>query len=630
MREIIEFVYYINRMPTCGFIKVQPDGLKEKAAKSTQKWDPVSKRMVNIYDNPPIITMLNNWNLNYNLLTALWSQSKEGSVELQVFTNTTNSIVGATPVLSAIIVNEFESTKTYVTNYTSVFRNFYFFTIRPTNYNISPNQSAIYQLNWYVNSWMPESVGGVSSTLVRGIAIDGSGNTYSSDTNGGRIIKTTSSGVSTVLLSISNPLGLAVNSNILYITNSSDTLRRYNLTTGVFMADIIIDAAIRALVIDSQNNIYVQGSNGVIRKRTPDGTITTILIKTGGPCGTSMSYYRDAVNNEYIYYTETTNYVVNRTLVLQNGVVPVPTGIINTIAGNGTSGYNEDGATGTSAQLNAPRGVSVDSVGNIYIADTFNNRIRKVNTTTGIITTVAGNGTFGYSGDGATGTSAQLRFPAGVSVDSVGNMYIADTNSHRIRKVDTTGIITTVAGNGTFGYSGDGLLAISAQLRGPNGVSVDSVGNIYIADTLGHRIRMVSRATQTKFGISMTADYIYTIAGTGAGGYNGDGATGTSVRINAPHGVSVDSDGNIYIADTSNHRIRKVDTTGIITTVAGTGTSGYNGDGATGTSARLNKPEGVSVDSVGNIYIAEASSYRIRKVDTTGIITTIAGTGTPG
>ena len=403
-----------------------------------QKWDPVSKRLVNIHDNGPIITMLNNWNLNYNVFTALWSQSKGSSVELQIFTNTTNSIVGATPVLSAIFLAGTDSTNTYVTNYTSVFRNFYFFTIRPINYNISPNQSAIYQLNWYVNSWVPESVGGVSSILVRGIAIDGSGNTYSSDTNGGRIIKTTPSGVSTVLLSISNPWGLAVYSNILYITNSSGTLRRYNLTTGAFMADIIIDAAIRALVIDSQNNIYAQGANAVIRKRTPDGTDTEILNSTGGPCGTSMGYYRDAANNEYIYYTETTNYVVNRTLVLQNGVVPASF-VKERVAGTGVNGYSGDGGPALQAKLQAPRGVAVDALQNVIVMDNENHRIRYIPASTGIIHTICGTGEFGSGTNGVVGTFSLVGTPWAVVFKDPGTAYFTDTANNTSRVLNLTG-----------------------------------------------------------------------------------------------------------------------------------------------------------------------------------------------
>ena len=216
------------------------------------------------------------------------------------------------------------------------------------------------------------------------------------------------------------------------------------------------------------------------------------------------------------------------------------TGIITTIAGNGIAGYSGDGGLATNAELNNPYGVAVDSNGNIYIADTNNNRIRKVNSTTGIITTIAGNGTAGYSGDGGLATNAELYYPYGVAVDSNGNIYIADTYNNRIRKVNsTTGIITTIAGNGTAGYSGDGGPATNAQLNYPYGVAVDSSGNIYIADTDNNRIRKVNSTT----GI------ITTIAGNGNPGYSGDGGPATNAELYDPSGVAVDSNGNIYIAD---------------------------------------------------------------------------------
>ena len=223
---------------------------------------------------------------------------------------------------------------------------------------------------------------------------------------------------------------------------------------------------------------------------------------------------------------------------------------ITTYAGNGIAGYAGDGGPATSAQLKPPEDVDVDSSGNIYIADTQNQRIRKVDAATGIIQTVAGTGSAGYNGDGGPATSAQLKAPSGVAIDSSGNIYIADTQNFRIRKVDAaTGIIQTVAGTGVAGYSGDGGPATSAQIKNPAVVAVDASGNIYIADTLNHRIRKVDAAT----GI------IQTVAGTGVAGYSGDGGPATSAQIKNPAVVAVDASGNIYIGDTDNHRIRKVD-----------------------------------------------------------------------
>jgi trimeric autotransporter adhesin len=285
-------------------------------------------------------------------------------------------------------------------------------------------------------------------------------------------------------------------------------------------------------------------------------------------------------------------------------LVTKSTGIISTVAGTGSSGYSGDGGIATSAALNYPRGVTIDASGNIYIADTYNHRIRMVTKSTGIISTVAGNGSYGYSGDGGLATSALLYNPRGVAIDASGNIYIADTFNHRIRMVMlSTGIISTVAGTGSYGYSGDGGIATSAKLYYPYGVAMDASGNIYIADTFNHRIRMVTKST----GI------ISTVAGTGSYGYSGDGGIATSAKLTHPQGFAIDASGNIYIADADNHRIRMVTkSTGIISTVAGTGSSGYSGDGGIATSAGLYYPRGVAIDASGNIYIADYSNHRIR------------------
>ncbi len=295
-----------------------------------------------------------------------------------------------------------------------------------------------------------------------------------------------------------------------------------------------------------------------------------------------------------------------------------PYPVITTVAGNGTAGYGGDDGPATSAQLDAPRGVAVDFSGNIYIADTQNDRIREVSTS-GTITTVAGTGTAGYSGDDGPATSAQLDGPQGVAADSSGNIYIADTQNDRIREVSASGTITTVAGNGTIGYGGDSGPATSAEMFDPCGVAVDSSRTIYIADTNNDRIREVS-----------ASGTITTVAGTGTAGYSGDDGPAASAELNVPQDVAVDSSGNIYIADTQNDRIREVSASGTITTVAGTGTAGYGGDGGPAASAELNVPQGVAVDSSGNIYIADTQNDRIREVGTSGTITTVAGNGVQG
>jgi uncharacterized protein (TIGR03437 family) len=296
------------------------------------------------------------------------------------------------------------------------------------------------------------------------------------------------------------------------------------------------------------------------------------------------------------------------------------TGILTLVAGNGTQGFSGDNGPATSAQLHDPTGVAVDAAGNLYIADSDNGRIRKVSN--GIIVTVAGNGTAGYSGDNGPATSAGLSDPVGVALDSAGNLYVADTLNQRIRQV-SNGVITTVAGNGTWGYSGDNGPAVCAQLSSPQGVAVDAAGHLYIADTGNSRIREVSNGVITTFaGIGLTRP--------NEGGYGGDNGAATSALLNTPEGVAVDAAGNLYIADTWNSRIRKV-SNGVITTVAGSGGSGpgwggYGGDNGPATSARLNNPRGVAVDAVGNLYVADSTNCRIRRVSN-GVIATVVGGG---
>jgi sugar lactone lactonase YvrE len=295
----------------------------------------------------------------------------------------------------------------------------------------------------------------------------------------------------------------------------------------------------------------------------------------------------------------------------------LPDGIISTVAGNGANSYSGDGGAATNAELSDPFGVAVDAIGNLFIADTDNQRIRKVGTN-GIITTVAGGGKNGL-GDGGAATNAELNGPVGVAVDAAGNLFIADSSNARIREVGTNGIITTVAGNGTGGFSGDGGAATNAELAYPDGVAVDATGNLFIADEVNERIRKVE-----------TNGIIYTVAGNGTNSYSGDGGAATNAELYYPDGVAVDATGNLFIADEVNERIRKVETNGIIYTVAGEGTHGYSGDGGAATNAELYYPAGVAVDAIGNLFIGDSVNQRIREVETNGIITTLAGGGNNG
>jgi uncharacterized repeat protein (TIGR03803 family) len=294
----------------------------------------------------------------------------------------------------------------------------------------------------------------------------------------------------------------------------------------------------------------------------------------------------------------------------------LPNGIITTVAGNGAGGYSGDGGTATNAELNSYfDDLAVDITGNLFIADTENNRIRKVDNN-GIITTVAGNGTGGYSGDGGAATNAELYWPQGIIVNASGNLYIADEFNGRVRRVDANGIITTVAGGG---YSGDGGAATNAGLVYPSKLALDKTGNLFIADYGQNVIREVG-----------TNGIITTVAGIGQGGYSGDGAAATNAELHSPNGVAVDVYGNLLILDEFNERIRKVDTNGIITTVVGNGIANYYGDGGAATNAELSSPRGMVLDSIGNLFIADAGNNVIREVGPNAFITTVAGVGAVG
>lgn len=294
---------------------------------------------------------------------------------------------------------------------------------------------------------------------------------------------------------------------------------------------------------------------------------------------------------------------------------------ITTIAGGGS--YNVDGVPAIAVQLQAPWGVAVDASGNVYIADWLDNRVRKVDVS-GTIYTIAGTTVTGFSGDGGLATTAKFDGSSKVGLDTAGNIYISDYFNNRVRKINiNTGIINTVAGSSnTPGFSGDSSAATSAKLFWPNGTVFDAAGNMYIADESNNRIRKVDATT----------GYIYTIAGDGTAGYAGDSGLATAAQLRMPNEPVIDAAGDLYFVDQANHCIRKVTMgTGIITTVAGNGNQGFSGDGGLATVATLNSPQGLAVDALGNIYIADRFNYRIRKVDkTTGIISTIAGIGTNG
>ncbi len=298
--------------------------------------------------------------------------------------------------------------------------------------------------------------------------------------------------------------------------------------------------------------------------------------------------------------------------------------IITTIAGSVQStGYSGDGSAATDAQLNNPSDIAVDKSGNLFITDFVNQVIRKVDTF-GIITTIAGTGFGagtagggGYSGDGGPATAALLNGPYALAFDASGNLIFADGYNHAVRKISTAGIITTFAGKDTAGYSGNGGPATDAKLNNPVGIAIDKAGNVYIADDHNNVIRKVD-----------PSGIISTFAGNTIAGHTGDGGPATAAALSLPIGIAVDTAGNLFIADANNNVIRKVNkTTGIISTYAGTGAKGYTGDGGQATDAKLDTAQRINFDDSNNLYISDFRNNVIRKVNAAGIISTFAGNG---
>ena len=472
------------------------------------------------------------------------------------------------------------------------------------------------------------------------------------------------------------------------------------------------------LTVDSAGNLYIcDFSNARVRKVTPGGTISTVFGDSSGALGAAYSVAVDAAGNLYLSLTD--QHVIR---------MMSTSGAITTIAGTGTPGYSGDGGPAVSAMLSHPHGITLDQAGNLYIADNYNYRIRKV-TPQGTITTFAGNGKGAFAGDGSFATSASLFFPTDVAIDSNGNVFIADGTNVRIRRVNSAGIISTFAGGGNSllngpalqarldvptalaidnqgnvvfpliylrqvrrvtpqqfittvagsagggPAAGDGGPAAAAALLDPLGIASDSAGNLYVADQSDNRIRKISMAriistyagtgvygSSGNGGLATNAEVgnprgvgldpagnvyfttpagarvrritpggaIANFAGVGTIGFSGDGGPATAAQMNGPIGVIGDTQGNVYISELANARIRRVSSTGIITTIAGTGVEGYSGDGGPAIAARLYQPRQMAVDADGNLYFADQFNHRVRKINQAGIITTVAGNGSPG
>jgi len=368
------------------------------------------------------------------------------------------------------------------------------------------------------------------------------------------------------------------------------------------------------VAVDGSGDLFIADSgNDVVREVKPGGIITTVagngsygLTGDGGPAIAATLQYPtglalDAAGDLFI--ADSINNVVREVK---------PGGIITTVAGIGLNNETGDGGPATAATLSQPNGVAVDGAGDLFIADTTTGVVREVKPG-GVISTAAGSH---HAGDGGPATAASLDQPGGVAADAAGDLFIADTRDDAIREVRPGGIITTVAGTGTAGHSGDGGPATAATLDQPGGVAADAAGDLFIADTFNNVVREVK-----------PGGIITTVAGNGRFGSTGDGGPATAAELSGPSSLALDAAGDLFIADSFNDLVREVTPGGIITTVAGTGTAGYSGDGGPATAATLNDPVGIAVDGAGDLFIADDGNHVVREVKPGGFITTFAGNG---
>ncbi|HRG47185.1 MAG TPA: kelch repeat-containing protein [Leptospiraceae bacterium] len=445
-----------------------------------------------------------------------------------------------------------------------------------------------------------------SFNLPRGVAVDLSGNVYVGDSGNNKVRRITASGVVTTIAG-SGSSGK---------DDGTGTTASFNSLDGI--------------TLDTAGNLYVADKSGnKIRKIDVSGIVSTIAGTgvTGSADGTSTTasfsnpeylafdtsgnlYVADAGNNKIRKIASvTSSQSTTTTPTLLGCSDPTKTTVtVSTFAGSGITGSTD--ATGTAASFNLPSGVTVDSSGNLFVADRSSNKIRKI-TSAGVVTTLAGSGVAG-SFD-ATGTAATFSSPYGVTADNSGNLYVADTSSNKIRKITSAGVVTTLAGSGSNGsFDATGT---AATFSSPFGITIDSSGNLFVADTGINKIRKIT-----------SAGVVTTLAGSGTTGSTD--ATGTAASFNLPRGVMVDSSGNLFVADASSNKIRKITSAGVVTTLAGSGIA--SSIDSTGTAATFSLPSGVTIDSSGNLYVTDTSSNKIRKITSAGVVTTLAGSGTTG
>jgi uncharacterized protein (TIGR03437 family) len=472
----------------------------------------------------------------------------------------------------------------------------------------------------------------------RNVALDAAGNLYISEFAGHRVRKVSPDGqISTVAgtgtagfagdggpataAQIGYPAGLAVDGHgVLYIADSQNQRIRRILpsgTIGTLLGDTPATALLTptAIAVDASGTIYVADYSNIVRAYTPAGAWTNFagtgdqsFAGDGGPAAAAEL----AAAHDLAVDTSRRLYIADGMRIRRVG----PGGIIQTVAGNAHLYALGDGGDATAAPLVHPSAVALDHSGDLYLAEAGAERIRRVSAS-GQIATLAGTGVAGFAGDSGLAINAQVNSPAGLTVDAFGNVLVADTNNHRVRQITPGGRISTLVGTGTTGIGRDGLSGGQTPLRAPQGVCADHTGVLYVVDTANHRVLRVTPGAAS----------VVTAAGNGSAGDDGDGGMASLAKLNRPSACAVDTAGNLFVADTLNHRIRQVTPSGAISTVAGTGVEGFAGDGQRATAALLRQPAGVAVTDDGRIFIADTGNNRIRLVTSDGVIETIAGGG---
>ena len=458
-----------------------------------------------------------------------------------------------------------------------------------------------------------------------GLAVDRTGALYIADSGNNRVRKILSGGVISTLLggsastALATPTAVAVDRSLtVYVAEYLSPIVHSYTAAGAWsnfagsgaigyagdggpaIAAELMNAS-HDLAPDLAGDVFV--ADGMrVREVYADGLISTAAgdgylhaVGDGTPAISAILYQPSAVE-----FDTSGNLFIADTGTERVRIV-LATGLIQTLAGDGLAGYNTDGVAATAAELNTPMGLAFDPSGNLLLSDTNNQRVREISA--GVISTFAGTGVAGTGQEGLTPVEMPLRGPRGVCTGRDGSVYIVDTDNHRVLVAPPAGVVTTFAGNGSPGDAGDGESARTAQLNLPSACALDGSGDMFIADTANHRIREVT-----------PAGVIETVAGSGTAGYSGDGGAASAAALYAPSGVAVDGNGNLFIADTGNHAIRLVTPDGAIHTIAGQGTAGFSGDRGEGLAAFLNSPSGMLLDGAGDLYFADTGNNRVRRL----------------